>query len=46
MTWAEMIRDGLAMKHGKDLTWNQILLGANTPCCSRRPWWTAVPISA
>ncbi|MEX0171123.1 NAD(P)H-dependent flavin oxidoreductase [Streptomyces sp. LMG1-1-1.1] len=31
MTWAAMIRDGLAMKHGKDLTWSQVLLAANTP---------------
>ncbi|MGW8366185.1 NAD(P)H-dependent flavin oxidoreductase, partial [Streptomyces wedmorensis] len=31
MTWAGMIRDGLAMKHGKDLTWSQVLLAANTP---------------
>ncbi|SEK76543.1 NAD(P)H-dependent flavin oxidoreductase [Streptacidiphilus jiangxiensis] len=31
MTWREMVRDGLAMKHGKDLTWSQILLAANTP---------------
>lgn len=29
--WAEMVRDGLAMKHGKDLTWSQVLLAANTP---------------
>jgi NAD(P)H-dependent flavin oxidoreductase YrpB (nitropropane dioxygenase family) len=26
-----MIRDGLAMKHGKELTWSQVLLAANTP---------------
>ncbi|MGW8353440.1 NAD(P)H-dependent flavin oxidoreductase [Streptomyces wedmorensis] len=31
MTWADMIRDGLAMKHGKELTWSQVLLAANTP---------------
>jgi NAD(P)H-dependent flavin oxidoreductase YrpB (nitropropane dioxygenase family) len=31
MTWAQMIRDGLAMKHGKELSWSQILLAANTP---------------
>ncbi|MET7682291.1 nitronate monooxygenase [Streptomyces sp. NPDC005423] len=30
-TWAGMIRDGLAMKHGKDLAWSQVLLAANTP---------------
>ncbi|QNE77983.1 nitronate monooxygenase [Streptomyces finlayi] len=27
----EMVRDGLAMKHGKDLSWSQVLLAANTP---------------
>jgi NAD(P)H-dependent flavin oxidoreductase YrpB (nitropropane dioxygenase family) len=26
-----MIRDGLAMKHGRDLSWSQVLLAANTP---------------
>lgn len=26
-----MIRDGLAMRHGKDLTWSQVLMAANTP---------------
>jgi NAD(P)H-dependent flavin oxidoreductase YrpB (nitropropane dioxygenase family) len=31
MSWREMVRDGLAMKHGKDLSWSQILLAANTP---------------
>ncbi|MEV8542371.1 nitronate monooxygenase [Streptomyces sp. NPDC051572] len=31
LTWRRMIRDGLAMKHGKELTWSQILLAANTP---------------
>ncbi|MFC9619593.1 NAD(P)H-dependent flavin oxidoreductase [Streptomyces sp. NPDC056930] len=31
MSWAQMVRDGVAMKHGKDLTWSQILLAANTP---------------
>jgi NAD(P)H-dependent flavin oxidoreductase YrpB (nitropropane dioxygenase family) len=31
MTWAAMIRDGLAMRHGKDLTWAQVLMAANTP---------------
>ncbi|WSQ08374.1 nitronate monooxygenase [Streptomyces sp. NBC_01231] len=31
LTWRELIRDGLAMKHGKDLTWSQVLLAANTP---------------
>jgi NAD(P)H-dependent flavin oxidoreductase YrpB (nitropropane dioxygenase family) len=31
MTWASMIRDGLAMRHGKDLSWSQVLMAANTP---------------
>ncbi|MFI8257461.1 NAD(P)H-dependent flavin oxidoreductase [Streptomyces filamentosus] len=29
--WNRMVRDGLAMKHGKDLSWSQVLLAANTP---------------
>ncbi|MFJ6795838.1 NAD(P)H-dependent flavin oxidoreductase [Streptomyces sp. NPDC091268] len=31
LSWARMVRDGLAMKHGKDLSWSQVLLAANTP---------------
>ncbi len=31
LSWAAMLRDGRAMKHGKDLSWSQILLAANTP---------------
>ncbi|MYT70472.1 nitronate monooxygenase [Streptomyces sp. SID8367] len=31
LTWSQMVRDGLAMKHGKDLGWSQVLLAANTP---------------
>ncbi|GGT23621.1 NAD(P)H-dependent flavin oxidoreductase [Streptomyces purpureus] len=31
LSWAAMVRDGLAMRHGKDLTWSQVLLAANTP---------------
>ena len=31
MGCAQMVRDGLAMKHGKELTWSQVLLAANTP---------------
>ncbi|MDX3227766.1 NAD(P)H-dependent flavin oxidoreductase [Streptomyces sp. ME19-01-6] len=31
LSWARMVRDGLAMKHGKELTWSQMLLAANTP---------------
>ncbi|MFF8611259.1 NAD(P)H-dependent flavin oxidoreductase [Streptomyces sp. NPDC015350] len=29
--WSRMVRDGLAMRHGKDLSWSQVLLAANTP---------------
>ncbi|WP_329153806.1 nitronate monooxygenase [Streptomyces sp. NBC_01456] len=35
LSWAQMIRDGLAMKHGRDLTWSQVLLAANTPVLLR-----------
>jgi NAD(P)H-dependent flavin oxidoreductase YrpB (nitropropane dioxygenase family) len=31
MSWAAMIRDGMTMRHGKDLTWSQLLMAANTP---------------
>ena len=31
MSWPSMIRDGLAMRHGKELTWSQVLMAANTP---------------
>ncbi len=31
MTWTSMIRDGLAMRHGKELTWSQVVMAANTP---------------
>ncbi|MFI8895535.1 NAD(P)H-dependent flavin oxidoreductase [Streptomyces paradoxus] len=35
MSWAGMVRDGLAMKHGRELTWSQVLLAANTPMLLR-----------
>jgi len=35
LTWRQLLRDGLAMKHGKDLTWSQVLLAANTPMLLR-----------
>ncbi|HEX2284629.1 MAG TPA: nitronate monooxygenase [Mycobacterium sp.] len=35
MTWRSMIRDGLAMRHGKELTWSQVLMAANTPMLLR-----------
>lgn len=31
MTWRSMIRDGLEMRRGKDLTWAQVIMAANTP---------------
>ncbi|MEV8591980.1 nitronate monooxygenase [Streptomyces sp. NPDC052012] len=31
LTWRQLIRDGLTTKHGKSLTWPQVLLSANTP---------------
>jgi NAD(P)H-dependent flavin oxidoreductase YrpB (nitropropane dioxygenase family) len=31
MSWQSMIQDGLAMRHGKELTWSQIVMAANTP---------------
>jgi NAD(P)H-dependent flavin oxidoreductase YrpB (nitropropane dioxygenase family) len=33
--WRAMVRDGLAMKHGRDLRWSQVLLAANTPMLLR-----------
>ncbi|MDX3801211.1 NAD(P)H-dependent flavin oxidoreductase [Streptomyces sp. AK04-3B] len=35
LTWRQMVRDGLAMRHGKDLAWSQVLLAANTPMLLR-----------
>ncbi|WP_327314371.1 NAD(P)H-dependent flavin oxidoreductase [Streptomyces sp. NBC_01235] len=35
LTWRRLVRDGLAMRHGKDLTWSQVLLAANTPMLLR-----------
>ncbi|KUO22757.1 NAD(P)H-dependent flavin oxidoreductase [Streptomyces dysideae] len=31
LAWRQLVRDGLAMRHGNDLTWSQVLLAANTP---------------
>jgi NAD(P)H-dependent flavin oxidoreductase YrpB (nitropropane dioxygenase family) len=31
MSWPSMVRDGLAMRHGKELTWSQVVMAANTP---------------
>ncbi|MFC8917353.1 NAD(P)H-dependent flavin oxidoreductase [Streptomyces sp. NPDC057116] len=35
LSWARMLRDGRAMKRGRDLTWSQVLLAANTPVLLR-----------
>jgi NAD(P)H-dependent flavin oxidoreductase YrpB (nitropropane dioxygenase family) len=35
MSWPTMVRDGLAMRHGKNLTWSQVLMAANTPMLLR-----------
>ncbi|MDQ0712698.1 NAD(P)H-dependent flavin oxidoreductase YrpB (nitropropane dioxygenase family) [Streptomyces luteogriseus] len=35
LTWPRLVRDGLALKHGKDLSWSQVLLAANTPMLLR-----------
>ncbi|MGW0734620.1 NAD(P)H-dependent flavin oxidoreductase [Streptomyces sp. NPDC002851] len=39
LSWPRLVRDGLAMKHGmnhgKELTWSQVLLAANTPMLLR-----------
>ena len=31
MTWRSLISDGLAMRRGKELTWSQVVMAANTP---------------
>ncbi|MER5432756.1 nitronate monooxygenase [Streptomyces sp. NPDC002588] len=35
LTWRQLVRDGLAMRHGKELSWSQVLLAANTPMLLR-----------
>ncbi|MFI8068546.1 NAD(P)H-dependent flavin oxidoreductase [Streptomyces sp. NPDC086033] len=35
LTWRQLLHDGLATRHGKDLTWSQVLLAANTPMLLR-----------
>lgn len=34
-SWARLVADGRALRHGKDLTWSQVLLAANTPMLLR-----------
>src|SRR5258707_3156106 len=31
MTWRSMVSDGLEMRHGKELTWAQVVMAAKTP---------------
>lgn len=31
LSWGEMIREGQRMKHGRELSWAQVLMAANTP---------------
>jgi NAD(P)H-dependent flavin oxidoreductase YrpB (nitropropane dioxygenase family) len=31
LSWGEMIREGRRMKHGRELTWAQVLMAANAP---------------
>lgn len=35
LSWSTMIRDGLAMRHGRELTWSQVVMAANTPMLLR-----------
>lgn len=35
LSWASLIREGRRMKHGRDLTWAQVLQAANTPMLLR-----------
>lgn len=35
LSWRQLARDGLALRHGKDLSWSQLLLAANTPMLLR-----------
>ncbi len=35
LTWRDLIRQGLAMRRGSELTWAQVLMAANTPMLLR-----------
>ncbi|MGH3864221.1 NAD(P)H-dependent flavin oxidoreductase [Actinokineospora sp.] len=35
LTWSAMVREGLAMRHGKELSWSQVIMAANTPMLLR-----------
>ncbi|MFI1099782.1 NAD(P)H-dependent flavin oxidoreductase [Streptomyces melanogenes] len=34
-SWSRLVADGRALRHGKDLSWSQVLLAANTPMLLR-----------
>jgi NAD(P)H-dependent flavin oxidoreductase YrpB (nitropropane dioxygenase family) len=35
LSWRDMIREGRVMRHGRDLSWAQVLMAANTPMLLR-----------
>jgi len=35
LSWAAMLREGRAARHGRELTWSQMLMAANTPVLLR-----------
>ncbi|MEW1549201.1 NAD(P)H-dependent flavin oxidoreductase [Streptomyces tsukubensis] len=35
LSWRALVRDGLAMRHGRELSWSQVLMAANTPMLLR-----------
>jgi NAD(P)H-dependent flavin oxidoreductase YrpB (nitropropane dioxygenase family) len=35
LRWSDMVREGLATKHGREQTWTQMLMAANTPMLLR-----------
>ncbi|MCS7480595.1 NAD(P)H-dependent flavin oxidoreductase [Umezawaea endophytica] len=35
LSWSAMLREGRSMKHGRDLTWSQVVMAANTPMLLR-----------
>ncbi len=35
MKWSTLVRDGLSMRKGKELTWSQVIMAANTPMLLR-----------
>ncbi|MER7186126.1 nitronate monooxygenase [Streptomyces hyaluromycini] len=35
LTWRQLVQDGLALRHGRELSWSQVLLAANTPMLLR-----------